>query len=311
MFWKAFGARQGLILIARGATKPSARSDFVSRMLSTQEYKFETLEVTKPRDYVFQVNINRPKKRNAMNQTFWSEMVTCFNKIASDNECRAAVLSGAGKIFTAGLDLMDMGPVLMAQQEDQDVSRRAYHMRDKILQFQESFSVIEKCPQPVIAAIHSACVGGGVDMICACDIRWCTSDAWFQVKEVEIGLAADVGTLQRLPKIVGNESLVRELCYTSRKFMAEEAKSFGLVSRIFQDREDLISGALDLASHIAKMSPVAVTGTKHNLNYARDHPVDESLKYMASWNMSMLQTEDILKAVQAGMNKEEPAFSKL
>ncbi|XP_028404557.1 delta(3,5)-Delta(2,4)-dienoyl-CoA isomerase, mitochondrial-like [Dendronephthya gigantea] len=308
MFLKAAGVRQSLRLVAEGAKK--LRTVEISRMFSTQEYKFETLDVTKPRDHVYQVNINRPEKRNAMNQAFWSEMIICFNKISKDNECRAVVLSGAGKIFTAGLDLMDFASLFMSQ-DGQDVSRKAYNLRNSILKFQESFSVIEKCPQPVIAAIHSACVGGGVDMVCACDIRWCTSDAWFQVKEVELGLAADVGTLQRLPKIVGNESLVRELCYTCRKFMAEEAKSFGLVSRIFQDKESLIEGALDLASHIAKMSPIAVSGTKHNLNYSRDHPVDESLKYIASWNMSMLQTEDIIKAVQAGMNKEEATFSKL
>ncbi|XP_046841370.1 delta(3,5)-Delta(2,4)-dienoyl-CoA isomerase, mitochondrial-like [Xenia sp. Carnegie-2017] len=295
--------------LSKGHVRQMVKSS-VAQMSSLLNHDFETLELTQPRNHVYQVNINRPEKRNAMNQTFWKEMVTCFEKIANESDCRVVVLSAAGKIFTAGLDLMDFSSIVL-QQDDKDVSRKAYNMRKTIVQCQESFSVIERCPQPVIAAIHSACVGGGVDMICSCDIRWCTSDAWFQIKEVELGLAADVGTLQRLPKIVGNESLVRELCFTARKFMAEEAKSFGLVSRIFQDKESLLNGALDLASHIAKMSPIAITGTKKNLNYSRDHGVDESLEYMATWNMSMLQTEDILKAVQAGMNKEEASFSKL
>ncbi|KXJ12590.1 Delta(3,5)-Delta(2,4)-dienoyl-CoA isomerase, mitochondrial [Exaiptasia diaphana] len=157
-------------------------------------------------------------------------MRECFSKISSDADCRAVVLTGAGKIFTAGLDLMEMAGVLMQSTGgDQDISRKAAKLRDVVLQYQESFTVIDKCSKPVIAAIHSACVGGGVDMICACDIRLCSADAWFQVKEVELGLAADVGTLQRLPKIIGNESLVRELCYTARRFLAHEAKDAGLV----------------------------------------------------------------------------------
>ncbi|EDO38232.1 predicted protein [Nematostella vectensis] len=281
-------------------------------MCSAKAYKFETLAVTRPRENVLQVEMNRPDKRNAMNQTFWREMVECFDQISKDGDCRAVVLSGAGKIFTAGNDhLMDMAGVLMSSADSDDPARKAIHIRQTILAYQESFTAIEKCEKPVIAAVHSACVGGGVDMICACDIRLCTSDAWFQVKEVELGLAADVGTLQRMPKIVGNESLVRELCYTARRLLAHEAKEAGLVSGIYPNRERVISAALDMAAKIAKMSPVAVTGTKHNLNYSRDHPVDASLKYIATWNMTMLQTEDIMKAAQAMMAKEEATFSKL
>uniref|UniRef100_A0A8B9P8T8 Delta(3,5)-Delta(2,4)-dienoyl-CoA isomerase, mitochondrial n=1 Tax=Apteryx owenii TaxID=8824 RepID=A0A8B9P8T8_APTOW len=240
-------------------------------------------------------------------------MVECFRKISQDPSCHAVVISGAGKVFTAGLDLMEMGgEFLMVAGED--TARKAWNLRHKIREYQESFSVLEKCPKPVIVAVHGACVGGGVDLISACDIRYCSQDAWFQVKEVDIGLAADVGTLQRLPKIVGNQSLVNELAFTARKMMAPEAQSCGLVSRVFPDKATLLEGALDLAATVATKSPVAVQGTKVNLVYARDHPVPEALRYIATWNMSMLQTEDILKLVQAALEKKDPrdvAFAKL
>lgn len=296
--------KQGLL-----ASQSSALNLLNSRMNSSEPYTFETLAVSKPQEHVVQVELNRPEKRNAMNKTFWREMVECFQQISEDTDCRAVVLTGAGKIFTAGLDLMDMGSDLM--NTSQEPSRRAYMLRKFILKLQESFLVIEKCPQPVIAAVHSGCVGGGADMVCNCDIRLCSADAWFQVKEIDLGLAADMGTLQKFPKIIGNDSLARELCFTGRRFTAEEALKFGFVSRISADRDSVVKDALDLAGQIAKKSPVAMAGIKHNLNFSRDHSAQQGLEYMATWNMAMLQTEDILKAVQAGMNKEDPVFSKL
>nr|KAF6285574.1 enoyl-CoA hydratase 1 [Myotis myotis] len=240
-------------------------------------------------------------------------MVECFNKIAQDADCRAVVISGAGKMFTAGIDLVDMASDLLQPQGD-DVARISWYLRSLIARYQETFSVIEKCPKPVIAAIHGGCIGGGVDLITACDIRYCAQDAFFQVKEVDVGLAADVGTLQRLPRVIGNQSLVNELAFTARKMMADEALSSGLVSRIFPDKEVMLDAAFNLAAEISSKSPVAVQGTKINLLYSRDHSVAEGLNYMASWNMSMLQTQDIVKSVQAAMEKKElkgVTFSKL
>ncbi|XP_078001327.1 delta(3,5)-Delta(2,4)-dienoyl-CoA isomerase, mitochondrial-like [Glandiceps talaboti] len=279
-----------------------------ARKMSSTTYNFETLAVSSPKEHVYQVELNRPSKLNAMNRAFWREMVECFNTIADDSDCRVVVLTGAGRAFTAGLDVMDHVEIFSSEG---DGARIAFKMKNFIKGYQETFNVIEKCNKPVIAAIHNACVGGGIDMITACDMRLCSQDAWFQIKEVEIGLAADVGTLQRLPKVVGNDSLVRELCYTARKFEAKEAKEFGLVSRIYPDKESLVQGALELAETIASKSPVAVQGTKVNLVYSRDHSVPESLEYIAAWNKSMLQTEDIMKAMQANMNKEKAVFSKL
>ncbi|XP_057207656.1 delta(3,5)-Delta(2,4)-dienoyl-CoA isomerase, mitochondrial-like [Triplophysa rosa] len=274
---------------------------------------FTTLSISRPADTITHVEFCRPEKRNAMNKAFWSEMVDCFNQIAEDKECRVVVFSGAGKIFTAGIDLLGMASDIM-QPEGDDTARISWNLRQIIAKYQETFSVIEKCPKPVIVAVHGACIGGGVDLITACDIRLCTQDAWFQVKEVDIGLAADVGTLQRLPKVIGSRSLVNELALTARKMYADEAKSCGLVSRVFPDKETMMAGALEMAGEIASRSPVAVQGTKINLIFSRDHSVQESLNYMATWNMSMLQTHDLMKSAQAAMEKKSPKdiiFSKL
>ncbi|XP_069004390.1 delta(3,5)-Delta(2,4)-dienoyl-CoA isomerase, mitochondrial isoform X1 [Embiotoca jacksoni] len=278
---------------------------------ATSPYTF--LAVSRPAESVTHVELHRPEKRNAMNKAFWSEMVQCFNEIAGDPDCRVVVISGAGKMFTAGIDLMDMAGDILQPRGD-DTARISWNLKKTIAKYQETFSVIEKCPKPVVVAVHGACIGGGVDLITACDIRLCSQDAWFQVKEVDIGLAADVGTLQRLPTVIGSRSLVNELALTARKMYADEAKSSGLVSRVFADKEALMAGALEMAGEIAVRSPVAVQGTKINLVYSRDHSVAEGLDYMATWNMSMLQTEDVMKSAQASMEKKSAkmiAFSKL
>uniref|UniRef100_A0A8C6R262 Delta(3,5)-Delta(2,4)-dienoyl-CoA isomerase, mitochondrial n=1 Tax=Nannospalax galili TaxID=1026970 RepID=A0A8C6R262_NANGA len=292
---------------------PSAQE--ASRVVTQEfsDHNYESLQVTSTQKHVLHVQINRPDKRNAMNKAFWREMVECFGKIAKDPDCRAVVISGAGKMFTSGIDLMDMASDLLQPQGD-DVARISWYLRDFISQYQKTFSVLEKCPKPVIAAIHGGCIGGGVDLISACDIRYCAQDAFFQIKEVDVGLAADVGTLQRLPKVIGNQSLVNELAFTARKMMADEALESGLVSRVFPDKDVMLDAAFALAGEISSKSPVAVQGTKINLVYSRDHSVDDSLDYIATWNMSMLQTQDIIKSVQAAMEKKDlksVTFSKL
>ncbi|XP_043975932.1 delta(3,5)-Delta(2,4)-dienoyl-CoA isomerase, mitochondrial isoform X2 [Gambusia affinis] len=275
--------------------------------------QFTTLAVSRPAEFVTHVQLDRPAKRNAMNKAFWREMVECFQQISDDQACRVVLISGAGTTFTAGIDLMDMAADIL-QPEGDDTARIAWNLRKLIRRYQETFSVLEKCPKPVVAAVHGACIGGGVDLITACDIRLCTQDAWFQVKEVDIGLAADVGTLQRLPKVIGSRSLVNELALTARKMYADEAKSSGLVSRVFPDQDAMMAGALQMAAEMAARSPVAVQGTKINLIYSRDHSVAEGLDYMAAWNMSMLQTQDVMKSAQGAMEKKSPKeilFSKL
>lgn len=271
---------------------------------------WETLAVSYPAPHVIHVELNRPKKLNAMNAVFWREFKNLFTLIASETECRAVVLSGRGKFFTAGLDIKDPANVNFGGGA-KEIGRKAFNARNHVLKLQEAFNAIERCPQPVIAACHSGVIGGGIDMVLACDIRWCSEDVYFCVKEVDIGLCADLGTLQRLPKVVGNEGLVRELAYTARKMRAEEASRLGLVSRVCKDRETLLTEALACAALIASKSPLAVAGTKRNLLFARDHTVQDGLEYVATWNAAMLQSSDVMSAIMASMKKQKPIFSSL
>ncbi|NP_072116.1 delta(3,5)-Delta(2,4)-dienoyl-CoA isomerase, mitochondrial precursor [Rattus norvegicus] len=307
------GTRQLYFNVSLRSLSSSAQEASKRIPEEVSDHNYESIQVTSAQKHVLHVQLNRPEKRNAMNRAFWRELVECFQKISKDSDCRAVVVSGAGKMFTSGIDLMDMASDILQPPGD-DVARIAWYLRDLISRYQKTFTVIEKCPKPVITAIHGGCIGGGVDLISACDIRYCTQDAFFQVKEVDVGLAADVGTLQRLPKVIGNRSLVNELTFTARKMMADEALDSGLVSRVFPDKDVMLNAAFALAADISSKSPVAVQGSKINLIYSRDHSVDESLDYMATWNMSMLQTQDIIKSVQAAMEKKDSksiTFSKL
>jgi len=259
-------------------------------------------------DGIVKVTLNRENKLNAMNQQFWIEINNCFASLAKDSSCRVILLNGNGRVFSAGIDLHDNG---ISVSEKEDTARTAYNFINQVKEMQQSFTAIEKCPQPVIACVDGACIGAGVDMICACDIRLCSRNSWFSIKEVDIGLAADVGTLQRMPKLIGNDSIMRELVYTGRRFNADEAQNIGFIGNIYDSRENLMTAALKIAASIASKSPVAIAGSKHNLIYSRDHSVTESLEYMATWNASMIQTQDIMESMEARLEKRPPVFSKL
>lgn len=263
-----------------------------------------------PSTGVARVTLNRPKKSNAMNRLFWKELPQCMDALAEDPGCRAILLVGAGRNFTSGLDIQDHME-LLAPPESSDPARRAFELRKLILAYQRTFTSMETCLKPVIAAVHGACIGGGVDMISAADIRFCSADAYFCVKEVELGLAADVGTLQRMPKIMGNDSLVRELALTARNMEASEALTSGFVSKVCPDKDALLVAALETAQRIAAMSPVAVMGTKDNLNFAREHSTSSSLSYITAWNQGMLQSGDMTKVGQAMMAGKQPQFDDL
>ena len=283
-----------------------------TRLMSSGSYShFTALSVTQPSPHVFSVELNRPEKMNAMSQVMWQEVGQVFRDLDRDAECRVVLLSGAGKMFSSGIDLGDFMKIGSFVYGDDDLARKAINVYNFVREFQDCFSELQNCRKPVIGCIHSACVGGGVDLITATDVRLATNDAWFCVKEVDMGLAADVGTLQRLPKVIGNQSLVNELCLTARKLKSEEAEKCGLVSRLFSDKETMMDSALDMAKQIAAKSPVAVQGTKIHLNYSREHTVEEGLKYISTWNMSMLQSEDLMKSAMAAMDKsstELPEF---
>ncbi len=259
-------------------------------------------------DAVARVSMNRPEKANGMTPEFWTELPRILGVLESDEAVRCVVLTGEGKHFTGGMDLAAFSAI--AGLFEQEAARAAYAFRDKILKLQDTFSAIERVRFPVIAAIHGACVGGGIDMITACDIRIASPDAFFSIEEINIGMAADVGTLQRLPKLIA-PSIAAELTYTGRRFDAQEARQIGLLSHITQSRETLVDEALDLARKIADKSPLAIAGIKRNLAYSRDHSVADGLDYIATWNGGMLRSEDLTRAVTAGMAKKQATFADL
>uniref|UniRef100_R4G4P5 Delta(3,5)-Delta(2,4)-dienoyl-CoA isomerase, mitochondrial n=3 Tax=Rhodnius TaxID=13248 RepID=R4G4P5_RHOPR len=273
---------------------------------------YKTLNVTVPKPFVYHVQLNRPEKLNAFNETMWKEIGECFTALGDQDDCRVVLLSANGRLFTAGIDFNSMMSLGQTLSEHEDVARRCKILKSLIHKYQDSITSLEKCVKPVISLVHNACIGAGVDLITAADIRYCTEDAVFQVKEVGIGMAADVGTLQRLPRVVGSTSLVNELAFTARKLLASEAKECGLVNRVYKDKESMISEAMKVAEDISRKSPVAVQGTKRSLIYSRDHPVQESLNHIADWNQTMLQSEDFLNATVAEATKSSaPVFAKL
>ena len=251
------------------------------------------------------VQINRPEKVNAMNAAFWTEIIEIFQWIDETDAVRVVVLSGAGKHFSAGIDLMLLASV--ANEMGKDVGRNARLLRRKILQMQASFNAVDQCSKPVLAAIQGYCLGGAIDLIAACDMRYAAEDAQFSIKEIDMGMAADVGTLQRLPRIIG-DGMLRELAYTGRMVAADEARTIGLVNRVYSDKQALLDGVMALAREIASKSPIAIAGTKQMISYMRDHRVDDGLDYVATWNAAMLQSNDLRVAMTAHMTKQKPEF---
>ena len=260
--------------------------------------EFETLAVSLENN-IATVRLNRPDKANAMNLAMWHDIRNAFRWIDDTPEARVAILEGEGKTFTSGIDLTMMTG-LGAQIENDCDGRMRESLRRVILDLQDTLSSLERCRKPVLAAIHGACIGGGIDLICCADMRYCSSDAYFSIKEIDVGMVADVGTLQRLPKLIGSQGLVRELADTGRRVEAAEARDIGLVNRVFDSREALGVGVREIAATIASKSPLSIRGTKEQLNYARDHSVADGLNYIATWNAAMLMSEDLTKAMMAG-----------
>jgi len=267
------------------------------------EYSAFKVELT---DNIAHVQINRPEKVNAMNAAFWEEIIDIFQWVDDTDAVRAVVISGAGKHFSAGIDLMMLAS--LAGQMGKDVGRNARFLRSTILRLQGSFNAVDKCRKPVLAAVQGYCIGGAIDLISACDMRYCSQDAQFSIKEIDMGMAADVGTLQRLPRIIG-DGMMRELAFTGRNVEADEALRIGLVNRVYDDQAALLDGVFAIAREIAAKSPIAVAGTKEMLSYMRDHRIDDGLEYIATWNAAMLQSEDLRVAVAAHMSKQKPTFA--
>ena len=264
---------------------------------------FETLDVSIEHQ-VATVLLNRPDKANSMSAAMWEELQGCFEWLDSEPMVRAVVLTGNGKHFCAGLDLAIFASV---DGESGDPARRAEHFRRKVLRMQDNLTSLERCRKPVLAAIHRTCIGGGVDLVCCADMRYATEDAYFSIREIDIGMAADVGTLQRLPRLIP-DGLVRELAYTGRNMDAEEARELGFINRVYEDRETLLREVTAIARAIAAKSPLAVRGSKEMLLYSRDHSVAEGLNYIATWNAGMLSRADLQAGLQAQADKTHAVY---
>ena len=257
-------------------------------------------------DKVALVRFDRADKANALNQTMWQELQSVMEWADAEPAVRAVVLAGQGRHFCSGIDLsMLLG--IQGAIADECEGRQREKLRRLILQLQDNVSSLERCRKPVVAAIHGACLGGGLDIALAADFRFAAADAVFAVREVDIGMVADVGTLQRLPGVVG-QGIAREMALTGRDVTAEEALRFGLVNRVLPDANSVLAAALETAALMASKSPLAVRGSKEMLNYSRDHSVADSLNHVATWNAAMLLSEDIQKAAMASMTRQTASF---
>ncbi len=261
------------------------------------------------KDHVAHVVMNRPDEFNSMTRLFWKELPEIIKELDKNAAARVILLKGEGKHFNAGMDLANFAPA-KKDGVKKDPARMRETFYHEVLELQDTFTALEECRMPTIASIQGACVGGGIDMVAACDIRHCSSDAFFKIAEVDIGLAADVGTLQRLPTLIPI-GVVRELAYTGRKFLPDEARELGFINKVFDSLEDLEQGSLTLAQEIASKSPLITRVIKKQINYARDHSVKESLDYHAAWNSSLISGQDMEAAMKAMMEKSQAEYDDL
>ena len=257
---------------------------------------------------VAHVQMCRPDEFNSMNKAFWYELPHLIDTISNDASARVIVLSGQGKHFCAGMDLANFTQGGNAPKAHLGMRKEAGYRVTRDLQY--TITCLEKARIPVIAAIQGACVGGGVDLATAADIRYCTKDAFFCIQEINIGMAADVGTLQRIPRLIP-EGIVRELAYTGRRFLAEEAMKHGMVNKVFENQEEMMESVMEIANEIASKGPLAIAGTKESLNYGRDHSTEESLNHIALWNTAMGINDEMGVAFKAKAEKKEAEFEDL
>jgi enoyl-CoA hydratase len=262
------------------------------------DLQLSTLELTVT-DGVADLRMNRPDRANSLNQPMWDELREAAVALDAAPEVRVVVISGNGKHFCAGIDLEMLGRLYPS---DLEPGRASEELRRRILRLQDTFTEFERCRKPVLAAVSGACVGAGLDLAAACDLRYASADAQFVLKEVDMGLAADVGVLQRLPRIVG-EGVTRELAYTARAVSGTEAAALRLVNQVYDTPEQLRDGVLKLAAELAAKSPIAMRGTKQAITYARDHSVADGLDQIATWNAAALLTQDIPESVAAFQEK--------
>ncbi len=257
---------------------------------------------------IAEIKINRPDCANAIDEELWFAIGNCFSELDESKSVRVCIISGVGSNFTSGIDLKYLQHLSQEIDNYDCDGRKREFLRSKILKLQAAFSQIESCRKPVIAAIHGGCIGAGVDLISACDIRYSTKGSVFQIKEIDLGITADVGTLQRLPHLIP-QGIVRELAFTGRKFSGNEAQSLGLVNNCYEDKKTMMTEVRKIAEQIANKSPLAMRGVKEMLLYSRDHSVASGLNHVATWNSAMLLSSDLEESIMALMQNRPPEYN--
>lgn len=257
---------------------------------------------------VAHVQLNRPEQLNTMIPAFWSELPTLVTELSDRGDVRAIVISSTGKHFSAGMDLSVFTSSGLSM--DGEPGRRNATFMLLVKRLQESFTALERTRVPVLAAIQGGCIGGAVDMVCAADMRYASADAYFVVQETNIGMTADVGTLQRLPKLIP-DGVAREFVYTGRRMSAARAAEVGLVNQVFDDHASLVAGVLEIAAEIATKSPLTLWGAKEALVYARDHGVPDSLHQIALWQTGAFQPADMMESFAAKGEKRAANYEDL
>ena len=255
-------------------------------------------------EQVLDICLNRPTSANALNAEMWVELQQAFEWADATPEVRVVILSGEGKHFCAGIDLSMFGDI---HSDHKDPAVAAEHFIAHVRGLQRNLQSLQACRKPVLAAIHGACVGAGIDMVCYADMRYCDEGTSFCVKEIDIGIVADVGTLQNMPSLMP-EGLVRELAYTGRKMFAAEAQRAGFVNEVYPDREAMMAGVRQIAKTIASKAPLAMRGTKQVITYTRDHSVEEGLEYVALWNAAMMSRVEVQESMTATLEKRAANF---
>lgn len=277
-------------------------TDFSSLTLSTVAFE-------KVGEGIQQVVLNRPKRGNAFDMTLWEDYQRAFKAVDASPDTRVVILSGAGGNFSTGMDLSVFAEMSSCGSKESCEGRRREGISKFIQYLQDGVSAPENCAVPVIAAVSGNCIGGAIDIITACDLRYCTKDASFCVKEIDLAIVADIGTLQRLPRIVGDQRAA-ELTYTARTFNGLEAQRMGLVLECFDTEAEMMTHVKKVAADIAAKSPITTRGVKQTILYSREHTVREGLQHVKMWNSAFLQGDDLQEAMQAVMAKQTPNYKK-
>lgn len=258
-------------------------------------------------NYVAHLALNQPETMNAMDSNFWRELDELLTEIQKEGKARVLVISSKGKHFSAGMSLEAFGSAISMDDQSQEGRAAIF---DFLTAMQSTFTKLETLRIPVVAAIQGGCVGGALDLITACCIRYASSESFFCIQEINIGMVADIGTLQRLPKLIPL-GVVKELAYTGRRLTSHQAKTCGLVNEVMETPTATLDAAMRCAQEIAAKAPIAIWGTKQAIHYARDHSVDDSLKHMCLLQGTIWSNRNIEEAILAKKEKRQGEFSSL